>query len=68
MAGISWTPSHSPVPLKQRHESWKPGGPKGPKVALAFGEVYAEAQVELGGSHPPCLLRKGDHRAPLPFV
>lgn len=48
-AGVSWTPSHSPDPLKQRHESWKPGEPKGTKVAPAFGEVYAEAKVELGG-------------------
>lgn len=49
MAGVSWTPSHSPDPLKQRHESWKPGEPKGTKVAPAFGEVYAEAKVELWG-------------------
>lgn len=47
MVCISWTPSHSPDPLKQRHESWKPNEPKGTKVAPEFGEV--EAKVELVG-------------------
>lgn len=57
-------PSHNHQPLKQRNDSWKPGGPKG-AGSPEFGEVHTQTHVQLVGGPFPVPWPEVDYRAPL---